>query len=67
MAGVAITTREVPGGGPQGSTTGLLEYKSRTNNNCDFVPLNLRYKWVDDLSILELIDLITVCISTYNI
>ena len=65
--GLLSTTRELPGGGPQGSTTGLLEYKSQTNNNCDFVPLNLRYKWVDDLSILELINLITVGLSTYNI
>ena len=31
------------------------------------MPLNLRYKWVDDLSILELINLITVGLSTYNV
>ena len=56
----------LPGGGPQGCTTGLLEYKSQTNNNCDFIPPSLRYKWVDDLSILEMINLITAGISSYN-
>ena len=60
------TVRALPGGGPQGCTTGLLEYKSQTNNNCDFVPPSLRYKWVDDLSILEIINLITAGISSYN-
>ena len=64
--GLLSTVRALPGGGPQGCTTGLLEYKSQTNNNCDFVPPSLRYKWVDDLSILEMINLITAGISSYN-
>ena len=64
--GILSTLRELPGGGPQGSTTGLLEYKSQTNNNCDFVPTNKRYKWVDDLSILEMINLISVGLASYN-
>ena len=64
--GLLSTVRALPGGGPQGCTTGLLEYKSQTNNNCDFVPPSLRYKWVDDLSILEIINLITAGISSYN-
>ena len=64
--GLLSTVRALPGGGPQGCTTGLLEYKSQTNNNCDFIPPSLRYKWVDDLSILEIINLITAGISSYN-
>ena len=64
--GILSSVRDLPGGGPQGSTTGLLEYKSQTNNNCDFLPPKLRYKWVDDLSILEMINLITVGLSSYN-
>ena len=48
------------------STTGLLEYKSQTNNNCDFLPTNKRYKWVDNLSILEMINLISVGLASYN-
>ena len=50
----------------QGSTTGLLEYKSQTNNNCDFVPPDMRYKWVDDLSILEMINLLSTVLASYN-
>ena len=64
--GILSSTRNLPGGGPQGSTTGLLEYKSQTNNNCDFVPPKMRYKWVDDLSILEMINLLAVGLATYN-
>ena len=64
--GFLSTVRELPGGGPQGSTTGLLEYKSQTNNNCDFVPPSKRFKWVDDVSLLEMVNLITAGISSYN-
>ena len=64
--GILSSIRNLPGGGPQGSTTGLLEYKSQTNNNCTFVPAHLRYKWVDDLSILEMINLINIGLSSYN-
>ena len=64
--GFLSTVRDLPGGGPQGSTTGLLEYKSQTNNNCDFVPPTKRYKWVEDLSILEMINLISAGIASYN-
>ena len=64
--GFLSTVRDLPGGGPQGSTTGLLEYKSQTNNNCDFVPPQKRYKWVDDLSLLEMVNLITAGLSSYN-
>ena len=64
--GLISTSRDLPGGGAQGSTTGLLEYKSQTNNNCDFVPVDKRFKWVDDVSILEIINLITIGLSSYN-
>ena len=37
--GLLSSTRDLPGGGPQGSTTGLIEYKSQTNNNFDFIPV----------------------------
>jgi hypothetical protein len=31
--GLLSSTRDLPGGGPQGCTFGLLEYKSNSNNN----------------------------------
>ena len=48
--GHTSSERDLPGGGPQGCTFGLLEYKSCSNNNADHVPINMRFKFVDDLS-----------------
>ena len=45
---------------------GILEYLSQTNNNADFVPDDERFKFIDDLSILEKINLISVGLSCYN-
>ena len=64
--GLLSSTRDLPGGGPQGCTFGLLEYKSNSNNNADYVPQNMRYKFVDDLSILEKLNLILLGLSSYN-
>ena len=58
--------RDLPGGGPQGSSVGLLEYDAQSNDNTSFIPEDDKYKWVDDLSVLEIINLITVGISSYN-
>ena len=45
-------------------TTGIY---NRVINNCDFVPCNKKYKLVDDLNILEMIDLLSVGLASYNI
>ena len=58
--------RKLPGGGLQGSTFGLQEYDSQSNDNSEFVPHNDKYKFVDDLSVLEIINLIAVGLSSYN-
>ena len=58
--------RPLLGGGPQGATLGIIEYTSQCNNNCDFVAEDERYKFVDDMSIIEVINLITTGISSYN-
>ena len=60
------TLRNLPGGNPQGSTTGLLGYKSQTNNNTDVIPTDMKYKWVDDLNIIELIELLSVGLVAYD-
>ena len=57
----------IHGGGPQGATLGILEYLSQSNNNADFVKVSERFKFVDDLTVLEIIDLLTVGITSYNI
>ena len=64
--GLVSTTRDLPGGGPQGCTFGLLEYKSNSNNNVDHVPPKMRFKFVDDLSILEKLNLILTGFCSYN-
>ena len=58
--------RDLPGGSPQGASLGILEYISQTTGNVDFVLPEDRYKFMDDLSILEVINLITVGVSSYN-
>ena len=57
---------KVNGGGPQGATLGLLEYLPQTNNSADCVGQDERFKFVDDLTILEIINLLTVGLSSYN-
>ena len=37
------------------------------NNNADCVPVEDRFKYVDDLSILEIINLLNIGITSYNI
>ena len=46
------------GGGPQGTLLGQLEYLVQSNDNADVVPAEDRYKYIDDLSLLQL-----VCLS----
>ena len=45
---------------------GNWEYFSQTNSNADHIPPEDKWKWVDDLTTLEIIDLITVGLSSYN-
>ena len=60
------SSRDLPGGGPQGSSIGLIEYDSQSNDNTDFLSPEDKFKFVDDLSTLELINLIMVGLSSYN-
>ena len=46
------------GGGPQGTLIGQLEYLVLSNNNADTVSADDRYKYIDDLTVLQL-----VCLS----
>ena len=59
--------RKVKGGGPQGGTLGLLEYLSQSNNCADIVNESERFRFLDDLSLLEIINLLTVGLASYNI
>ena len=58
--GCRSMVRKVTGGGPQGATIGLLEYLSQSNKCADNVNESERFRFLDDLSILEIINLLTV-------
>ena len=60
------TMRDLPGSGPQGSTLGLIGCDSQSNDNTDFVSPEDKFKFVDDLSTLEKINVITIGLTSYN-
>ena len=64
--GQRSASKHVKGGGPQGATLGLLEYTSQSNHNADCVNQANRFKFIDDLSILEIISLLTIGIAAHN-
>ena len=66
--GTTSSTYHMPGGGPQGTLLGVLEYLVQCNDNAHCVQPDLRFKYVDDLTILELLSL-SPCsgnLSSYN-
>ena len=58
--------RPMPGGTPQGGTLGTLEYNSETNHNTDFLTEEEKFKYIDDLSFLEVVSLLTQILSQYD-
>ena len=65
--GCQSVPRRIHGGGPQGATLGILEYLSQSNNSADLVQDLDCFKFVDDLSVLEIVDLVTVGITYFNL
>ena len=59
--------RRLNGGGPQGGTFGILEYLSQSNDNANMVEEEDRFKFVDDLTILEIINLLMMEITSYDL
>ena len=64
--GFTSTFRNLNGGGPQGGTLGIEEYLSQSNDNCNIMSEEDKFKFIDDLSMLELVNLISVGIASYN-
>ena len=58
LHGKVSSSKELNGGGPQGSTFGIWEYLSQSNHNTDNISESDRFKFVDDLSFLEIIQLL---------
>ena len=65
--GCQSVPRKINGGGPQGATLGILEYLSQSNNNSDCVSEENRFKFVDDLTILEIVNILTIGLACFNI
>ena len=65
--GVRSEPRKINGGWPQGATFGILGYLSQSNGNANMVEVDDRFKFIDDLSLLELIELCSVGIMAYNL
>ena len=59
--------RELKGGGPQGSTFGIREYLSQSNDNANHISESERFKFVDDLTFIEIIYLINIGLASYNV
>ena len=64
--GVFSSTRDLPGGGPQGCHMGQLMYESQSNDSGRCVEDDERFKFIDDMSLLEIINLIACGIASYN-
>ena len=64
--GQTSSIRELNGGGPQGATFGIWEYLAQSNSSADCVNPEYRYKFVDDLTVLEKINLLIVGLASFN-
>ena len=60
------SVRSLNGGGPQGGLWGILEYLSQSNSNTNFIENEKKFKFIDDLSVWEIINLLSIGISSYN-
>ena len=60
------SSKKVSGGGPQGGTAGILEHISLTKGNLDFLQDEEGYKFVDDTSLLEVLNLLSIGLSSFN-
>ena len=59
--------KKMNAGGPQGSTTGILEFLSISNDNSNCIPEEQRFSYIDDLSCLELVNLLIIGLQTQNL
>ena len=66
LNGSQSKARNLPGGGPQGGTLGIEEYLSQSNGNTDFLDPEEKFKFIDDLSILEILNPVCIGLSSYN-
>lgn len=64
--GETSTVRNLNGGGPQGATFRIWEYLAQSNDNSECVNQDSKFKFVDDLTILEKINLLVIGLASFN-
>ena len=57
--------RNLPGGGAQGTLIGPMEYACQSNKSANCVEEDKRYKFIDDLTTIEVLDILMKIVS-YN-
>ena len=60
------STKKLPGGGPQGTSLGIWSYLSQTNDNPEGANQKDIFKFVDDKTTLEIINLLNIGIASHN-
>ena len=61
------SVKRLPGGAPQGASLGVWSFLSQTNDNPEDAEDDMIYKFVDDKSLLEVINLVNVGIASHNV
>ena len=56
----------MPGSGAMGSSIRNMEFDSQTNNNADCVPEDNWFKFVNDLSVLKIINHLNIGLASHN-
>ena len=56
----------MPGSGAMGSSLGNWEFDSQTNHNADCIPEDDIWEFVDDLSFIEILNLINISLASHN-
>ena len=64
--GARSGTKSLPGGGPQGSSLGLWSFLSQTNENPEDNNEENMFKFVDDKTTLEVINLLSIGMASHN-
>ena len=64
--GLISSMHPLPGGGPQGGSLGIEEYLSQNNANVEFLEKDEKFKFIEDLSIIKIINLLSIGLASYN-
>ena len=60
-------SRDLPGGSPQGASLGIWSFLSQTNDNPEDSNSDEIYKFVDDKSVIEVVNLFSIGMASHNL